>query len=126
MRQLIAVGLGGMLGAIMRYLFTGWFQTLSRCESFPAGTVGVNVLGCFILGVLGGFADNLESFTPEMRSFLMIGILGSFTTFSTFEYETLALMRDSQFMSAAVNIVIQLAFGLFAVWSGYTLSTIFK
>jgi fluoride exporter len=123
MRQLIAVGLGGMLGSVMRYLFSGWFQTLSKSETFPVGTIGVNILGCFVIGILGGYSETLEALSPELRAFLMIGLLGGFTTFSTFEYETLHLLRNSQFLYASLNVVIQLFIGLMAVWAGYFLST---
>ena len=123
MRQLITVGLGGMLGSIMRYLFSGWFQVLSKSETFPLGTIVVNILGCFIIGVLGGYSETLEALSPELRTFLMIGLLGGFTTFSTFEYETFHLLRNSQFLYAAFNVLIQLFIGLMAVWAGYFLST---
>ena len=122
MRQLIAIGLGGMFGSIMRYLCSGWFQTWSKSETFPVGTLGVNILGCFIIGVLGGYSESLEAFSPELRAFLMIGLLGGFTTFSTFEYETMHLMRNSQFLYASLNVMIQLFVGFIAVWAGYFLS----
>lgn len=119
MRQLIAVGLGGMIGSVLRYLFSGWFQTWSKSETFPIGTLGVNILGCFIIGILGGYSESLEALSPELRAFLMIGLLGGFTTFSTFEYETMNLLRNSHFMYAVTNVMIQLFVGLMAVWAGY-------
>ena len=123
MRQLIAIGLGGMVGSIMRYLFSGWFQTLSKSDIFPAGTLSVNILGCLIIGILGGYSETMEAFSPELRAFLMIGLLGGFTTFSSFEFETLNLLRNSQFLYAALNVSIQVFIGLMAVWAGYFLST---
>ena len=120
--QLIAVGLGGMIGSIIRFLFSGWLQTLSKSWSFPVGTLGVNILGCFIIGILGGYSESIESFSPEWRVFLMIGVLGGFTTFSTFEYETMNLLRNSQFFYALMNVIIHLSVGLTAVWAGYFLS----
>ena len=123
MRQLLAIGFGGMLGSVMRYLFAGWFHVWIKSDSFPVGTVGVNILGCFIIGILGGYSETLEALSPELRAFLMIGLLGGFTTFSTFEYETMNLLRNSQFLYASLNVFIQLFFGLLAVIGGYFLST---
>ena len=124
MRHLIAVGCGGCIGSIMRYLVSGWAQTLSKSASFPVGTLSVNVLGCFAIGLLGGYADNIEAFSATTRSFLLIGLLGGFTTFSTFSYETLGLLRDGQPAAALANVLVHVLSGLFAVWAGYALSTI--
>lgn len=123
MRQLIVIGVGGMVGAILRFLLSGLIQNLSKNDSFPLGTLGVNVLGCFIIGILGGYSETLNAFSPELRAFLMIGLLGSFTTFSSFELETFNLLRNSQFLYAALNVGLQFIVGLIAVVAGYYLST---
>lgn len=122
MRQLIVIGIGGMVGAVMRFLLSGLIQNLSKNEAFPLGTLGVNVLGCFIIGILGGYSETLNAFSPELRAFLMIGLLGSFTTFSSFELETFNLLRNSQFLYAALNVGLQFIVGLIAVVAGYYLS----
>ena len=98
MRQIIIVGLGGFAGSILRYLVSGWVQRLADSALFPYGTLSVNVLGCLAIGLLGGWADNAELFSPSTRLFLLIGVLGGFTTFSTFGYETMALLRDRRWL----------------------------
>lgn len=123
MRALLLVGLGGFIGSSLRYALGGWIQRLSGNPWFPYGTFGVNALGCFLIGLLGGWSDNAGFFSPAVRLFLFIGLLGGFTTFSTFGYETLALMRDRQMAAAFLNGGLHLFFGLGAVWAGYGISS---
>ncbi len=85
---------------------------------FPLGTLAVNILGCFLIGVLNGVAETRQVIGPELRLFLMIGMLGGFTTFSTFGYETLALIRDAALPQAMGNVIAQIVFSLIAVWLG--------
>lgn len=85
---------------------------------FPLGTLAVNILGCLLIGVLNGLAETRQVIGPELRLFLMIGMLGGFTTFSTFGYETLALIRDADLVQAMGNVMAQVFFGLIAVWLG--------
>ena len=120
---IIAIALGGMTGAILRYLMSGWIQKISQSAVFPFGTITVNLLGCLFIGLLGGFFETRETLPPALRAFLMIGLLGSFTTFSTFEYETLHLLRNSEFIYAALNVTLQLVAGLILVFLGYFIST---
>lgn len=108
----------------MRYLVGGAIQRLSPGGSFPLGTLGVNVIGCLVIGLLGGWADNRGLFSPEMRLLIFIGLLGGFTTFSTFGYETLALLRDGQLLATAGYVGLHLILGLAAVWIGYSLSDV--
>jgi len=122
MKQILIIGCGGFMGAILRYITAGWIQKINRFTLFPYGTLGVNMIGCLLIGILGGMADNHEFFSPSVRMLLLVGVLGSFTTFSTFGYETLALIRDQQLLMAATNIMIHLFAGLLAVWLGYSLS----
>ena len=122
MRNILFIGLGGFIGAISRYFLSGWIQTLSRNTVFPWGTIGVNVLGCFVIGVLGSWNDKFDLFSSSTRLFIFIGLLGGFTTFSTFGYETLAFLRDGEFIHAALNMTLHLFLGLGAVWLGYSLA----
>ena len=124
MRQIIIIGLGGATGAILRYLVSGWIQRLSDTPLFPYGTLGVNVLGCLAIGLLGGWADNAEMFSPSARLFLLIGLLGGFTTFSTFGYETMALLRDKAAFAAMMYVGLHLLLGFAAVAVGYGLSSV--
>ncbi len=117
MTKLLVIGLGGFLGAIARYGASGWVQARAGAD-FPAGTLAVNAIGCLLLGVLMTLVETRQVFGPETRNFLAIGILGSFTTFSTFGYETLELARVGAFRLAGLNIAGNVALGLTAVWIG--------
>jgi len=124
LKNLLIVGLGGFTGSVLRYLLGGAVHQWLRNPWFPYGTLAVNLLGCFFIGLLGGWSDNLDLLAPATRLFLLIGLLGGFTTFSTFGYETLALLRDREVTAALLNIALQLLVGLTAVWLGYMLSTV--
>jgi CrcB protein len=122
MIQLLLVGAGGFVGSVLRFAVSGLAQRIMPAAMFPLGTLVVNVAGCFIIGYGNGLADARALFSPSARLFLFIGLLGGFTTFSTFGYETLALMRDSQEMRALVSVGLHLILGLGAVWLGYVLA----
>jgi len=122
MRQIIIVGLGGFAGSVLRYLVSGWIQRLSDTPLFPYGTLSVNVLGCLAIGLLGGWADNAGLLSPSGRLFLLIGLLGGFTTFSTFGYETMAMLRDKALVGALLYVGLHLLLGFGAVALGYGLS----
>jgi CrcB protein len=120
--KLVIVGLGGFFGSICRYLASGFAYRLFPLTLFPVGTITVNVIGCIILGFLAGLAEFRQVLTPEMRSFLLIGFLGSFTTYSTFGLESFQLLRDGQLLSTALNISLHLFLGIGGVWLGQILS----
>ena len=122
--QLGLVGLGGGLGSILRFLVSGWSHRVLPQVLFPVGTLAVNVLGCLAIGLLAGFADLRQAVGPQARVFLMIGVLGGFTTFSTFAYESLELSQSGEALKAVFNISGQVAMGLFAAWLGYSLARI--
>ncbi len=119
MAKVLFVGLGGFLGAILRYGLSGWAQNLSGNTSFPYGTLTVNVIGCLAIGLLSQWADASQIMNPETRLFLFMGLLGAFTTFSTFGNETMHLMREGQNGLALLNIGAQILLGLLAVWLGH-------
>lgn len=120
--QLLLVGLGGFFGSALRYLVSGWGHRLFPQAFFPVGTLLVNGLGCLVMGFLGGLADQRQLFGPETRLFVLIGLLGGFTTFSTFAFETFALAQDAEYWKAIFNIVVQVVLGLVAAWAGYTVA----
>jgi CrcB protein len=122
MAQIFLVGIGGFLGSILRYVLSGWIHRLLDNPWFPYGTLGVNVSGCLLLGFLAGLADNRSLFTSETRVLIFIGVLGGFTTFSTFAFETFSLAKNTQNLAALINIVLQLVLGLVAVWAGNILA----
>lgn len=114
--SLVAVALGGALGAVSRYLLGSWIQTMSG-GSFPWGTWTVNVLGSLLLGfAMVWLTDTLAS--AELRLFIAMGFLGSFTTFSTFSLETVELIQEGMWMRAGVYSLGSLAIGLLAVVAG--------
>lgn len=119
----VLVGSGGFLGALARYGLGGLVHRYLPFATFPFGTLAVNLVGCFAIGVLAGLAETRHLFAPEFRTFAFIGVLGGFTTLSTFGYETFALMRDSEYMLAAANVGLQVIGGLTLVWLGWMLST---
>lgn len=116
------VGCGGFFGAICRYLLGGLVHQVTQVSAFPIGTFVVNILGCLFIGIGGGLLEVRQVLTPELRLFLMIGFLGGFTTFSTFGFESWALLRDGEFLFASLNVVGQVMIGLTAVWFGYALT----
>jgi fluoride exporter len=120
--NILLVGLGGFIGSILRYLASGYVQQSTKSIDFPYGTLAVNVIGCFVIGFLAQLTEERGMFTSESRTFVFVGILGGFTTFSSFGNETLNLARDSQMMNALANVGANVILGLFAVWFGRTVS----
>lgn len=120
--NLVLVGVGGLMGSVARYLVGGWTHSLTGEGGFPFGTLVVNVLGCLVIGFVSGLAEHRQMLGPEVRAFLLIGVLGGFTTFSAFGYETFALARGGQLLATFSNILVTMASGLAAVWLGYRIA----
>ncbi len=118
--QTLAVAGGGALGSILRFwLATALYAWLGR--AFPLGTLVVNVLGCFLIGLLThGLLE--RGVSPEWRAGLLIGVLGGFTTFSTFSWETVSLLLAGETLKAIVNIVLSVLLCLLATASGLWLA----
>lgn len=116
MHMILIIGLGGFIGAILRYLVSGWVQ--NGFTSFPAGTLSVNVIGSFLLSVILYLSENKGFFSEETRVFLTIGILGAFTTMSTFSYESFRLLENKETLYLSLNIVATVLLTLFAVLLG--------
>ncbi len=116
--QIILIALGGAIGSVCRY---GLSTVVQRSTSpfFPYGTFTVNVTGCLVFGIIMGAARERFVLGPTERAFLLIGVLGGYTTFSTFTYETFALLQDGELVRAVVNAFGQLVCGLVALWAGY-------
>jgi len=114
----LLVGFGGFLGSIARYLAGGAVHRLVEGSVFPCGTLFVNVTGCLAIGFLAALSEARGVLSPEARVFLLIGVLGGYTTFSSFGYETFQLMRGGEMLAAAANVLIQVVVGLGAVWAG--------
>lgn len=118
--SLTIVALGGALGSVFRYLLGTYAQTLSKSIDFPYGTLAVNLLGCFVIGFLSQLAETRGAFTSEARTFIFIGILGGFTTFSSFGNDTINLLHDGETFNALANVGANVIFGLILVWLGRT------
>jgi CrcB protein len=123
------VALGGALGSVARFWLNGVVSERSGA-TFPWGTMAVNVLGSFVIGVLGALTLPEGRMSSEARAFttqlLMIGICGGFTTFSSFSLQTLNLLRDREWLYAGGNILLSVVLCLLATWLGFLLGSVFN
>jgi fluoride exporter len=110
MGKVVVLSIGGVLGTLARYFLA---NGVYRCcgTSFPYGTLAVNAIGCFLIGLFGTLAENKLSFGPGMRLLLMVGFCGAFTTFSTYIFETNGLMQDGEMLKAALNVTVSILAG---------------
>lgn len=122
MFNILIVGIGGFIGSVLRYLVSGWVQHFSNSLDFPYGTLAVNLIGCFVIGILGELAEARGILASETRLLVFIGLLGGFTTFSSFGNDTLNLARSGQMFNALANVAANVMFGLLLVWLGRTLA----
>lgn len=113
------VGSGGFIGALARYGIGGLVHRQVPLSVFPWGTLVVNLTGCLMIGLLAGLGESRQLFGPQFRLFMLIGVLGGFTTFSTFGFETLAMLRAAEYWRAGANVGMNVVFGLTLVWLGY-------
>lgn len=120
MNSLIAIAMGGAGGALLRYWCSqGVYSLLGR--GFPYGTLAVNVLGSLLMGLLFVLLSEREFVAAEWRALLLVGVLGAFTTFSTFSMETLNLIEQGDLLKAAANVVLSVVLCLIACWAGVIL-----
>jgi fluoride exporter len=124
MGKLIYIGAGGFIGAVLRYLISSYVQDVSKSTGIPYGTLAVNVLGSFIIGILFFFIESKGALSPQTRAFLLVGILGALTTFSTFSIETLNLLMEGAIPQAIINLTANITLGLSAVWAGRILPSL--
>ena len=118
----LIIGLGGFIGAILRYWISGWIQ--SEIVTFPLGTLGVNFLGSLLLALIMYTSEYRGFVGIETRVFLTIGVLGSFTTMSTFSFESMKLLEQNQYIFFGLNLVGTVTICLLAVYLGKVLVTI--
>jgi CrcB protein len=115
MNPLIAVMIGGGIGSGLRYLVSQW---LVRADSFPMGTLTVNLIGCFLMGIAATLFSHLADVSPTLRLAMVIGFLGGFTTFSSFGLDTIKLLDDGRFLLAVTYVLASNLIGILAVWVG--------
>ncbi|CAN5223728.1 fluoride efflux transporter CrcB [soil metagenome] len=120
MKFIVAVGIGSLIGGISRYLLTQYVQE-KFFSSFPYGTFTVNVLGCLLIGIVFGFAER-DTLGTVWKLFLITGILGGFTTFSSFSNETVFLLRNGKAMVALLNVLGSVVLGVLATFAGLYIS----
>ena len=118
MKALLLVGLGGALGSMLRWGLTGVVQRAAG-SAFPWGTFAVNVIGSLAIGAFGALAFERALVPPAVRTFVVPGLLGGFTTFSAFSYETLSLLRDGQWGAAAGYALGSVGVGLASAFAGW-------
>jgi CrcB protein len=122
-RNLLLVGSGGFLGSIARY-YVSRLNLLVDVLSVPAGTLLVNVAGSFLIGFLAGVSDKSDILPGEWRLFLMTGLCGGFTTFSSFTNESMVLLHNGQMLSFLLYTGLSLFLGLAAVFLGFSLTNL--
>lgn len=118
--EIIAIGVGGGLGSILRFILSAWVQNRTKTEYFPWGVLTVNVVGCLLIGIL--FALLVEQFNtgPLLRSIIFIGLLGGFTTFSSFSLDAITLLYSGAYGTAALYILASVGVGILATAAGIT------
>lgn len=117
MKEIGLIFVGGGLGSVVRFLLGRWVTMLHQIN-FPFGTLVVNVVACFVLGLVVGLIDHKQAFSPEARVFWAVGFCGGFSTFSTFSYETLLLFQQPNAFSGILYIVISVALCIGATMAG--------
>ena len=123
------VALGGAIGSVSRFWLAGLI-TERFGQSFPWGILVINITGSFVIGIFAAFTNPDGPLTPQTRifatQFLMIGICGGFTTFSSFSRDTLRLLQERQWLYAGGNVMLSVVLCLIAVWLGYMLGSLFS
>ena len=118
----LAIAIGGAIGSLARHAVNQLVHTRWLTTRFPAGTIAVNLIGCFVIGLLAGLiAAERITLRLHWREFVFVGLLGGFTTFSTFGLDTFLLARTHSASQAALNVALHVGAGLAAVWVGYHL-----
>lgn len=116
-RNILLVGLGGGVGSIARYWCQKWFADHIQ-NSFPWGTFTVNILGCFLIGLIYALAEKTTLLSPQTRLMLITGLCGGFTTFSTFAFENMSLVRSGDYVYLILYISASVLLGIAAVFAG--------
>lgn len=118
MLKWLLIAVGGAFGSVLRYALQGWVQN-SAGTMFPWGTLAINLTACVAIGILSGIFAGSFLIREEYRIGLTVGVLGGYSTFSTFGLETFNLAKDKEFALAALNLLLSCGLGVLAVWAGY-------
>ena len=121
MYKILLIGVAGLLGTLARYWLSGWLDSRWGA-TFPIGTMLVNLTGCLAIGFLFHATEEKYLIDPVIRTAVLAGFLGGFTTFSSFAVQTFNLIRDGEVFLAGANLLISNAIGLIFVWAGYAVS----
>ena len=121
MQKTIFIAIAGLVGTLFRY-WAGGLVARRYGETFPWGTLAVNLVGCFLAGAVFYLTEERFLVSPTLRTIILIGFLGGFTTFSSFGLQTFTLLREGEMGWAALNIAASNVLGLMMVWSGYAIS----
>jgi fluoride exporter len=123
-KMFFIVGIGSFIGGSLRYVSNIYIQKYFY-SSFPLGTFTINIVGCFLIGIFMALGEKGNLLSPEIRMFLTTGFCGGFTTFSTFSYENLNLIKNKEIYYFSLNVGLSVAFGLLATFVGYFLAKFF-
>ena len=118
MQDILIVGVGGFVGSTLRLKLGGWILHHSESWRFPLSTFVINILGCLVIGLLAGLDERYQLFNQQTRLLLFAGLLGGFTTFSAFGFETVYLLRMSEWQAAIGNVTLSVVCGIAAVYFG--------
>jgi CrcB protein len=121
MQKTILIAFAGLVGTLIRYWLSG-FVARQYGETFPWGTLVVNLIGCFLAGAIYYLSDERFLISATVRTIILIGLLGGLTTFSSYGLQTFTLLRDGEIGLATLNIAVSNVLGLFMVWAGYVVS----
>jgi CrcB protein len=123
LKNILLIGSGGFIGSVARYLISR-LNLSTSFFSIPVGTLLVNITGSLFIGLLMGLAERTTVMTTEARLFLMVGLCGGFTTFSSFTMENLTLLHNGQIFQMLIYTSLSILLGFFAVWVGYALTNL--
>jgi CrcB protein len=116
-RNLLIIGLGGGLGSMARYLCQKWFNE-TYPHPFPWGTFVVNITGCFLIGLIYAASEKTSLLSPQARLLLITGFCGGYTTFSTFAFENMNLLRSGDYLYFIIYVLLSVVLGIAAVFAG--------
>lgn len=125
LQEIIAIAVGGGVGSVLRFLVSSWIQGRTRTEFFPWGILMVNLIGCLLIGILFGIIVERFNTDPVWRSCIFLGLLGGFTTFSSFTLDTVTLLNSGAYGVATIYILMSVMVGILATMLGLGIVRIF-